>query len=48
MFQCTQIHFLEGMNLTGGIPLVEWVDCLELLAMAVGPLLVMEGGILLM
>ena len=24
----TQSHFLDGVNLTGGIPLVLWVDCL--------------------
>ena len=37
-------HFLEGVNLTGGIPLVEWVDHLGLPGMtAAGPLLVMEG-----
>ena len=25
VFQC---HFLDGVNLTGGTPLVEWVECL--------------------
>ena len=38
------VHFLVGINLTGGIPLVEWVECLGLPGMASGPLLlVMEG-----
>ena len=37
-------HFLEGVNLTGGIPLVEQVDLLGVLSIATaGPLLVMEG-----
>ena len=26
MFLCTHSHFLDGVNLTGGIPLVLWVD----------------------
>ena len=24
-----QCHFLEGVNLAGGTPLVEWVECLS-------------------
>ena len=28
MFLGTHSHFLVGVNLTGGIPLVLWVDCL--------------------
>ena len=44
MFQCLQIHFLEGVNLTGGILLVEWVEHLGLPGKtAAGPLLVVEG-----
>ena len=37
-------YFLEGVNLTGGISLVEQVDLLGVLGIATaGPLLVMEG-----
>ena len=36
------IHFLDGMNLTGGIPLVEQVDHLVMLGITAGSLLV-EG-----
>ena len=37
-------HFLEGVNLTGGIPLFEQVDHLGVLGIVTaGPLLVMEG-----
>ena len=44
MFQCTQIHSLVGINLTGGIPLAELVNHLGQLGMAAaGLLLVMEG-----
>ena len=24
----SELHFLDGVNLTGGTPLVEWVECL--------------------
>ena len=39
-----KVHFLVGVKLTGGIPLVEWVECLGLLGKTAEPLLlVMEG-----
>ena len=42
--QCHTAHFLERMNLTGGIPLVEWVDLLGVLGnVTAGLMLVMEG-----
>ena len=39
-----KVHFLVGVNLTGGIPLVEWVEHLGLLGKTAGQLLlVMES-----
>ena len=38
-----KVHFLVGVNLTSGIPLVEWVECLGLPGKTARPLLlVME------
>ena len=31
------------MNLTGGIPLVKWVDCLGMVGITTGSLLIMDG-----
>ena len=44
VFHNVPVHFLVGVNLTGGIPLVEWVEDHGLLGIAAEPLaLVMEG-----
>ena len=44
----SQYYFLEGVNLTGGTPLVEWVECLGVLGKADEiplSLLVMKGWV---
>ena len=39
-----KVHFLVGVNLTGGIPLVEQVEHLGLPGKTAGPLLVVMEG----
>ena len=43
MFQVHTAHFLEGVNLTGGIPLFGWLDHLGVDGISNGSPLVMEG-----
>ena len=39
-----KVHFLVGVNLKDGIPLVEWVECIGLSGKTAEPLLLgMEG-----
>ena len=38
-------HFFEGVNLTGGIPLFGWPDCLGVDGISTGLLLVIEGWV---
>ena len=39
-----KVHFLVGVNFTGGIPIVEWVEHLGLLGKTAGPLLLVIEG----